>query len=472
MEQISKEQLTQLNTDKLDFAYVTKIDGNTTYFTFDVTEIIRGSIYMNAKKYLEKVAVIMCNSIDGIITYTEKKNIYATTEYIDVTCINLFDHQNEIEKIVIANSVFFCCIKEPSFELCKRVLNINSAFINYMPQTKEIIEYVLGLNIFAISHIKNQDDIDIKYLKKCAENRDCIQHIANLTEELWKHALDTNKTIFCAIKNKTAEMCEYAVNKNPYNIKFVPKEFLSYEMCKNCLTQIGYSIQYIPSDLLTDDMYQIAIDSSPIALEYIPADKQTVELCMKAVGKDYRVLLFVHNKTPEIINRAIEKHPNALQYVSKNDQTYELCLTAIDKNIDAIYHVKNTEMQKQMMKYISDKTNINNISKNTHGTKYKLIINDHAYDNIGTYVCHKNKTCIAIVDKQSFDSKLVTFEVLFEIIQNAQQNVEKTLHDFTYVSSYANGKLTIAITVNRTSGLPSLTETVIIDFDELANLTW
>ena len=85
---------------------------------------------------------------------------------------------------------------------------------------------------------------------------------------------------FCA--EKTLEMCEKAVDKDPRNLKYVPYSHISYEMRVKAIDRYPNNLRYVPDKFKTQNMCDKAVDEYPYNLRYVPDCFITQEMCVKA----------------------------------------------------------------------------------------------------------------------------------------------------------------------------------------------
>ena len=85
---------------------------------------------------------------------------------------------------------------------------------------------------------------------------------------------------FCA--EKTLEMCEKAVDKDPRNLKYVPHSHISHEMCVKAIDRYPKNLRYVPDKFKTQNMCDKAVDEYPYNLRYVPDCFITQEMCVKA----------------------------------------------------------------------------------------------------------------------------------------------------------------------------------------------
>ena len=73
---------------------------------------------------------------------------------------------------------------------------------------------------------------------------------------------------------KTLEMCEKAVEKDLYQLYYVPDD----AVCRDL-----YYFLFIPDGFKTQEMCEKAVEDNPWGLEYVPEHLKTKQLCKKAV---------------------------------------------------------------------------------------------------------------------------------------------------------------------------------------------
>ena len=69
---------------------------------------------------------------------------------------------------------------------------------------------------------------------------------------------------FCA--EKTLEMCEKAVDKDPRNLKYVPYSHISHEMRVKAIDRYPKNLRYVPDKFKTQNMCDKAVDEYPYNL--------------------------------------------------------------------------------------------------------------------------------------------------------------------------------------------------------------
>lgn len=190
-------------------------------------------------------------------------------------------------------------------------------------------------------------------------------------------------------KLKTIDVCQVAIENNPSNIKYVPKEILTAEFLKDMVMVNGEVIQFLPEDQKTGELCRKAFENNIDAIMYMPESLITQADCERYItvsfsisgipkkylnpsllakgvrGKEHRAdRLFFKNlpnefKTPELMLELINLDANylrrfdtvftelgmineeaflnmlainggCLQYVPRDLLTDQMCLTALN----------------------------------------------------------------------------------------------------------------------------------------------
>ncbi len=176
-----------------------------------------------------------------------------------------------------------------------------------------------------------KDEIYFKLIK----NKDL--DISNLpdhlkTPELCDHIIKTSKYIF---SSKIPEDCE---------------KYITFDMCRSALLSDLWNIKHIPKQFITKEMSDIAFSRSFNAFQYIPDEFKTFEMCVEITVKNYTLLFeFVpnHFKTKELYNY-VYQNQLLLSYIPKKFHDKELYDKAIkhDEFLNKknnIYHIFNPQ---------------------------------------------------------------------------------------------------------------------------------
>jgi len=111
-------------------------------------------------------------------------------------------------------------------------------------------------------------------------------------------------------------------------------EFEDNELCIKALKRNGKSLVFVENQ--TPEICLIAVKQHGSALEFVK--EQTPEICLEAVKQYGFALKYVKEQTPEICLEAVKHYGSELEYVKK--QTQEICLEAVKRNGIALRYVR------------------------------------------------------------------------------------------------------------------------------------
>jgi competence CoiA-like predicted nuclease len=259
-----------------------------------------------------------------------------------------FDEQPE-ELIIYSirnNHNNYKYIKNKSYELDKKLLNINGLILQFINnQTDELCEIACINNIESYKFIKNKSyALDKKLLNinglilefidlqtdelcelSCRNNIHAYKFVKNKSIDLDKKLLNINGLILQFIDNQTDELCELAFRNNINAYRFVKtftKKIMNYintistEICKELLLSNGLLLEFI--DNQNDEICEIACKNNINAYKFIK--NKSYELNKKLLNIDGRILQFIDNQTDELCIIALKQNILSYQYV-KNKNT-------------------------------------------------------------------------------------------------------------------------------------------------------
>lgn len=164
------------------------------------------------------------------------------------------------------------------------------------------------------------------------------------TDEMYKRLFDVTPRILKYIDNPSAELCEYAIEKQPTAIKDIKEvSVLGFETLEKIVKSNWRNLKYVPENRITPTLCECAYASSWKAFQYFPDKYKTAEICVECVKKNWTMLEFVpdHLKTEEICLLAVEKNYEALSFVPRSILSDELCAKCIKKNWASIRLIPN-----------------------------------------------------------------------------------------------------------------------------------
>ena len=92
---------------------------------------------------------------------------------------------------------------------------------------------------------------------------------------------------------KTQEMCDKAVEKDPWQLKYVPDCFKTKRVCKKAVENKPENLRYVPDHLKTEEACYEAVRTNPLLFVYVPDRLKTKEICEWAIEDDPNTLEFV-----------------------------------------------------------------------------------------------------------------------------------------------------------------------------------
>lgn len=320
------------------------------------------------------------NMIHNVRNLSEKLCIELIVEYgrqkfneIPSLTINV-----EIEKIVHAPELLHSSTF--NFE--------ESHFISMIKRNKYVTESI----------IKDKDKFKVsnKVLKLCVQIYPfSIQYFDEQPEELVLLSLELDDNIFNFIKNKTKDMCKITVDKNPSNIKLIPRNFLDKEMCNQVFNSNMLLLKYIPANFQDENMclkfirefssnsnftfikiftdiilkemiikyhtnytfnvgeYFDMIKDDKIKNEIIELLPDLINritlnqaLCYIAINKNSNLLVYIpiQYRSEDLLKKCLQLDYTSFQHFTELEQTYKMCLFACNCNSRSKNYIKNRLM--------------------------------------------------------------------------------------------------------------------------------
>ena len=111
-------------------------------------------------------------------------------------------------------------------------------------------------------------------------------------------------------------MCNEAIEKAPWSLKYVPVCCMTHEMCNEAMCVNPVLSCLVPDHLKTQEVYNKAVHIEPRSSKFVPDHFKTQEMCNEAVLIEPRSLAFVldHFKTQEMCDKAVRDDPSSLRY--------------------------------------------------------------------------------------------------------------------------------------------------------------
>jgi hypothetical protein len=71
-----------------------------------------------------------------------------------------------------------------------------------------------------------------------------LNYIENQTFDICTNHIKRQPLSIIFVKNKTTELCEYALEQNPWVLRYIPQDIITKEMCKKCINN-GVTREFI-----------------------------------------------------------------------------------------------------------------------------------------------------------------------------------------------------------------------------------
>ena len=152
-----------------------------------------------------------------------------------------------------------------------------------------------------------------------------------VTDEIWKFCIEREPSLFKQIKNPSEDVCNFAVETDGYNLKYIRSKF-----------------QYIK---ITEKMVYVAVNNCPKAILFVPPKLVTNGLKELAFDKDPSLMVNFDDIRPEYINRKVEEDSRYLRYIPNADEEM-ICNALIkDPNLIVYYSNPTEKMKKTLEQY-------------------------------------------------------------------------------------------------------------------------
>jgi len=148
-----------------------------------------------------------------------------------------------------------------------------------------------------------------------------------------KKILIKRSTYFKHIQNPTFELCQFAVNLNPYNIQYINKNITGYdELFKLAVEKEPFCVIF---SFNRDNLNELLNKNGLIIhLIYNPNEEQIY----RAIKQNGMAIKIVKNPNEELCNLAIQSNPMSIKYIKHPSN--ELCMKAIELNYYSIKYIK------------------------------------------------------------------------------------------------------------------------------------
>ena len=81
------------------------------------------------------------------------------------------------------------------------------------------------------------------------------------------------------------EICEIAIENDPFLLEYIPDKYKSYDLCKKAFNQCLSTVIYIPDKYKSAEMCNYVCNKDPFLLNYFPDECITKELRNNIINK-------------------------------------------------------------------------------------------------------------------------------------------------------------------------------------------
>ncbi len=374
--------------------------------------------YIKSEFLTETIVIEYIRYLKGYITKIDDINEKLYIKLIKEGNIGFDSFNIQTENICLAvlelNARYFIAIKDQTEKICEVAVSKAPKYFTHVKyQTEKICKIALSLWPGAFRYIQNKtrelcimavnsDGNNLAYIEEQDEelcilaiknNYESLLYVKQQTEEIGFHMCQTYFTsfnnfkidsrIFFSVIEQTEKLCEYAVNHDPMNIKYV--KIQTEKICEIALRGWPGAFQYIKNK--TRKLCKIALDSRGDNLAYI--EHQDEELCILAVQANHDSLIHVKQQTEEICYYACKKHFSSFKLCKFESE--RIHLTVLKQNGRYINYIKNKKLEYVMialrtdgyaLRYIENQTDLMCLEA-LKKFPYRDVLNyvkDHSYD--------------------------------------------------------------------------------------------
>ncbi len=160
---------------------------------------------------------------------------------------------------------------------------------------------------------------------------------------------------------RTQIICEFALQQDIDQFRFVPKKLLSQDFCN----QYPGALRFIPGDFKTLELCKSALRSSESNLAFVPRHFITKSLLNKIIRESIQPAAFLEFVPPELVtarlvNFFIKKNPREFKFIPEDFKSYETTKRYVIRDIENLAFashesldglLKHRTIKKQFMKH-------------------------------------------------------------------------------------------------------------------------
>ena len=140
---------------------------------------------------------------------------------------------------------------------------------------------------------------------------------------------------------KTQELCELAVHYNGYAFQYVPEKFITEGMSYEAIDKSVFNLKYVPRSLIDQKMCDYAFAISKEVYSHIPNEYLTEEMCLILLKQDERDLRILNRSMERyravpfakfghaFYEKAVDAFPQVFRHIPDEEKTLEICIKAV-----------------------------------------------------------------------------------------------------------------------------------------------
>ena len=164
-----------------------------------------------------------------------------------------------------------------------------------------------------------KNDVSSKVLKVLYDEPSLVLALKEkyINDSIWRFCIEREPGLFKKMKHPSQKICEFAVEINGKNLKYVVKRFkyiqITEKMMLDAIKSYPRALLYVPSKFQTDGLKEFAFDRDPsLMLEFDNVRHDYIE---RKIMEDPYFLKFVKNADENMICNVLKKNPNMIAYV-------------------------------------------------------------------------------------------------------------------------------------------------------------
>lgn len=136
------------------------------------------------------------------------------------------------------------------------------------------------------------------------------------TDSMWRMCIQKEPGLFQYMKNPTSEMCEFAVEEDGNNLKYILQNKdieLTSKMIWTAVKTYPAAIFLVPSNLRTDSLKEFAFDHDPSLMKAFSRIRQSY--IQRKLKENPGFVRYLNHPTEDMWCNAIREDPNICSYI-------------------------------------------------------------------------------------------------------------------------------------------------------------